>query len=72
MTLLSAGIALDDDVGSNVHEPEIVESDLSVGALPDAVQYYLQAIGRTALLNSRREIELARRIEVLLFLEHAK
>jgi len=61
MTLLSAGIALDDDVGSNVHEPEIVESDLSVGALPDAVQYYLQAIGRTALLNSRREIELARK-----------
>ncbi len=72
MTLLSAGIALDDDVDSNAHEPEIVESDLSVGALPDAVQYYLQAIGRTALLNSRREIELARRIEVVLFLEHAK
>ena len=72
MTLLSADIALDDDVVSNTHEPEIVESDLSVGALPDAVQYYLQAIGRTALLNSRREIELARRIEVLLFLEHAK
>ena len=72
MTLLSADIALDDDVESNSQEPEIIESDLSVGALPDAVQYYLQAIGRTALLNSRREIELARRIEVLLFLEHAK
>lgn len=72
MTLLSADIMLDDDVDSTTHEPEVVESDLSVGALPDAVQYYLQAIGRTALLNSRREIELARKIEVILALENAR
>ena len=31
--------------------------------LPDAVQMYLKEIGRTALLNSREEKELAKRIE---------
>ena len=63
---------LDDDVETPVTENDFVDADLSVGALPDAVQYYLQAIGRTALLNAKREIELARKIEVLLLLESVR
>lgn len=63
---------LDEDVETPVTENDFVDADLSVGALPDAVQYYLQAIGRTALLNAKREIELARKIEVLLLLESVR
>lgn len=63
---------LDDDVETPITENDFVDADLSVGALPDAVQYYLQAIGRTALLNAKREIELARKIEVLLLLESVR
>ncbi len=67
-----SGFLLDDDVETPVTENDFVDADLSVGALPDAVQYYLQAIGRTALLNAKREIELARKIEVLLLLESTR
>ncbi len=66
---VTSDFLLDDDVETPVTENDFVDADLSVGALPDAVQYYLQAIGRTALLNAKREIELARKIEVLLLLE---
>jgi len=72
MTVLTDEMLLDDEVESSVADADVVESDLSLGALPDAVQYYLQAIGRTALLNAKREIELARHIEVVLHLEHLK
>jgi RNA polymerase primary sigma factor len=71
MTILNE-VLLDNDVDSSTSEPDFVDADLSVGALPDAVQYYLQAIGRTALLNAKREIELARGIEVHLLLEAMK
>jgi RNA polymerase primary sigma factor len=71
MTILNE-VLLDDEVEMTVSEPDFVDADLSVGALPDAVQYYLQAIGRTALLNAKREIELARHIEVHLLLEAVK
>ena len=72
MTVLTDEMLLDDEVESSVPDTDVVENDLSLGALPDAVQYYLQAIGRTALLNAKREIELARHIEVVLFLEQLK
>ncbi len=69
---VTSDFLLDDDVETPVTENDFVDADLSVGALPDAVQYYLQAIGRTALLNAKREIELARKIEVLLLLESVR
>ena len=69
---VTSDFLLDEDVETPVTENDFVDADLSVGALPDAVQYYLQAIGRTALLNAKREIELARKIEVLLLLESVR
>lgn len=72
MSVLPDDMLLDDEVESTVTESDFIDADLSVGSLPDAVQYYLQAIGRTALLNSKREIELARKIEVTSLLESAK
>lgn len=69
---VTSDFLLDDDVETPITENDFVDADLSVGALPDAVQYYLQAIGRTALLNAKREIELARKIEVLLLLESVR
>lgn len=72
MTALPDDMLLDDEVETTVTENDFVDADLSVGSLPDAVQYYLQAIGRTALLNSKREIELARKIEVISLIESVK
>lgn len=69
---VTSDFLLDEDVETPITENDLADADLSVGALPDAVQYYLQAIGRTALLNAKREIELARRIEVLLLLESVR
>jgi RNA polymerase primary sigma factor len=72
MSVLPDDMLLDDEVETTVTENDFIDADLSVGSLPDAVQYYLQAIGRTALLNAKREIELARKIEVASLLESVK
>lgn len=72
MSVLPDDMLIDDEVETTLTENDFVDADLSVGSLPDAVQYYLQAIGRTALLNSKREIELARKIEVISLIESVK
>ena len=72
MSVLPDDMLIDDEVETTLTENDFVDADLSVGSLPDAVQYYLQAIGRTALLNSKREIELARKIEVISLIESIK
>jgi RNA polymerase primary sigma factor len=46
-----------------VSEKELKEATRVEGDLPDAVQMYLKEIGRTALLTSKEEKELAKRIE---------
>jgi hypothetical protein len=41
MSVLPDDMLLDDEVETTVTENDFIDADLSVGSLPDAVQYYL-------------------------------
>jgi RNA polymerase nonessential primary-like sigma factor len=48
-----------------------VEADLDAqGPAADLVRFYLNGIGKTALLNAEQEVELAKRIEAGVFAQH--
>ena len=56
------GIDLSDDCGRRTAEPTYVNGDLAVSTT-DALQLFLNEVGRYKLLTAEEEVELAKRIE---------
>ncbi|HEX2292743.1 MAG TPA: sigma-70 family RNA polymerase sigma factor [Gaiellaceae bacterium] len=56
------GIELSDDCGRSTAEPTYVNGDLAVSTT-DALQMFLNEVGRYRLLTAEEEVELAKRIE---------
>jgi RNA polymerase primary sigma factor len=56
------GIDLSDDCGRQTAEPTYVNGDLAVSTT-DALQLFLNEVGRYKLLTAEEEVELAKRIE---------
>ena len=61
----SAGFVIRDDDEDDAPAQQVV----TAGATADPVKDYLQQIGKVALLNAEKEVELAKRIEAGLFAE---